>query len=109
MLVPRTPHQPDRPTWDCLACGEPWPCAPGKVELVEQGSVHRRSLRLYLESCAIDMIDDRVDGHRVSGRDDAIYDRVLGWLTASPLTPADDPSTYERPCEARDRAARQAA
>jgi hypothetical protein len=79
MLVPRAAHQPDRPTWDCLACGEPWPCAPGKAE---QGAVHRRSLRLYLESCAIDMIDDRADGHRVSGRDEAIYDRILGWFGA---------------------------
>ncbi|GIF44644.1 hypothetical protein [Actinoplanes xinjiangensis] len=66
MLVPRTPHQPDRPTWDYLACGEPWPCALGKAELAEQGAVHRRSLRLYLESCAIDMIDNRADGHRAS-------------------------------------------
>jgi hypothetical protein len=89
MLVPKTPHQPDRPTWDCLACGEPWPCAPGKVELTEQGAVHRRSLRLYLESCAIDMIDDRADGHCASGRDDAIYDRILGWFNASPPAPVD--------------------
>ncbi|MBW6434507.1 hypothetical protein KZ829_12270 [Actinoplanes hulinensis] len=88
MLVPRTPHQPDRPAWDCLACGEPWPCAPGKVELAEQGAVHRRSLRLYLESCAIDMIDDRADGHRASGRDDGIYDRILGWFDASPRASA---------------------
>ncbi len=72
MLVPRTSHQPDRPAWDCLACDEPWPCAPGKVEVAERGLVHRRSLRLYLESCAIDMIDDRADGHHASGRDDAI-------------------------------------
>jgi hypothetical protein len=89
MFVPRTPHQPDRPTWDCLACGAPWPCAPGKVELAEQGSVHRRSLRLYLESCAIDMIDDRRDGHPASGRDDSIYDRILGWLDEHPPAPAD--------------------
>ncbi|WP_249997508.1 hypothetical protein [Actinoplanes sp. M2I2] len=49
--------------------------------------MNRRSLRLYLESCAIDMIDDRADGHHVSGRDDAIYDRVLGWLDTSPPAP----------------------
>ncbi|GLW33296.1 hypothetical protein Areg01_62340 [Actinoplanes regularis] len=89
MLVPRTPHQPDRPTWDCVACDEPWPCAPGKVELAEQGAVHRRSLRLYLESCAIDLIDDRVGGHRASGGGDGIYDRILGWLDSSPLASAD--------------------
>jgi hypothetical protein len=51
MLVPRTPHQPDRPTWD--------------------------------------MNDFRADGHRAGGRDDAIYDRVLGWLVASPPASAE--------------------
>ncbi len=95
MLVPRTPHQPDRPTWDCLACGEPWPCAPGKAELAEQSAVHRPSLRLYLESCMIDMIDDLADGQHVSGRDDAIYNRILGWLNASQPGPASVPSTRE--------------
>lgn len=89
MLVPRTRHQPGRPSWDCLACGEPWPCAPGKVGLAEQGTVHRRSLRLYLESCVIDMIDDRAGGHRTSLRDSAIYERILGWLGPSPLTSDD--------------------
>ncbi|MEU4162965.1 hypothetical protein [Actinoplanes sp. NPDC026670] len=89
MLVPRTRHQPGRPSWDCLACGAPWPCAPGKVELAEQGTVHRRSLRLYLESCVIDMIDDRAGGHRTSLRDSAIYERILGWLDPSPLTSDD--------------------
>ncbi|MEV4638096.1 hypothetical protein AB0J80_12165 [Actinoplanes sp. NPDC049548] len=50
--------------------------------------MHRRSLRLYLESCAIDMIDDRRDGHPASGRDNSIYDRILGWLDAHPPAPA---------------------
>ncbi|WP_285556698.1 hypothetical protein [Actinoplanes regularis] len=51
--------------------------------------MHRRSLRLYLESCAIDLIDDRVGGHRASGGGDGIYDRILGWLDSSPLASAD--------------------
>jgi hypothetical protein len=21
-------HQPERPSWNCLACGNPWPCQP---------------------------------------------------------------------------------
>ncbi|MFI7539868.1 hypothetical protein [Actinoplanes sp. NPDC049599] len=37
----------------------------------------------------IDMIDDRADGHRASGRDDAIYDRILGWFDAYQPAPAD--------------------
>jgi hypothetical protein len=108
MLVPTTPHQPNRPTWDCLACCEPWPCAPGKVELAEQGAAHRRSLRLYLESCGIELIDDRADGHRASGLDNAIYDHIFGWLDAAPLAPIDDRSIYEHLRDARDFAARQA-
>lgn len=27
-------HQPERPSWDCLACGQAWPCDPAREELV---------------------------------------------------------------------------
>jgi len=28
------------------------------------------------------MTDDRADGHRAGGRDDAIYERIVSWLDA---------------------------
>lgn len=29
-------HVPARPSWDCSACGRPWPCDPAREELVVQ-------------------------------------------------------------------------
>lgn len=29
-------HTADRSSWDCRVCGQPWPCAPGKVALAEE-------------------------------------------------------------------------
>ncbi|MFD1365008.1 hypothetical protein [Actinoplanes sichuanensis] len=26
-------HTPERPSWDCLACGHLWPCDPAREEL----------------------------------------------------------------------------
>ncbi|MEV6599349.1 hypothetical protein AB0M36_21210 [Actinoplanes sp. NPDC051346] len=26
-------HTPDKPSWDCLACGRPWPCDPAREAL----------------------------------------------------------------------------
>ncbi len=26
-------HTPNRPFWDCKACGDPWPCVPGRAWL----------------------------------------------------------------------------
>ncbi|HEX8631241.1 MAG TPA: hypothetical protein VF755_24035 [Catenuloplanes sp.] len=28
-------HVPARPSWECSACGRPWPCAPARAELSE--------------------------------------------------------------------------
>lgn len=29
------PHPPQRPTWDCLGCGKPWPCVPAREDLTQ--------------------------------------------------------------------------
>lgn len=77
MLVPRTEHQPQRPSWDCRACGESWPCATAKTELAEQYQRFFEGLSLYLGSCLIDAIDDWAAG---SGRlPSDLYERFLGW------------------------------
>lgn len=38
-------HTPDRPSWDCGACGKAWPCDPAREELV---TTHGRTERLIL-------------------------------------------------------------
>ena len=54
MLAPRTEHVAARPTWDCLVCEQPWPCAIAKVELSEQYTP--TSLNLFLASCWFEAI-----------------------------------------------------
>lgn len=29
-------HSASRPSWDCRACGQPWPCDPAREELIAQ-------------------------------------------------------------------------
>lgn len=29
-------HHPDRPSWDCVACGKPWPCDPAREHLARR-------------------------------------------------------------------------
>ncbi|MEV4271917.1 flavin reductase [Micromonospora aurantiaca (nom. illeg.)] len=41
-------HQPHRPTWECRACYEPWPCPAGQVQLAEAYRDDRSGLRIYM-------------------------------------------------------------
>ncbi|GAA4609264.1 hypothetical protein GCM10023107_90770 [Actinoplanes octamycinicus] len=77
MLIPRTNHQGERPSWDCKACGEPWPCAVAKVELAEQYQRFPHGLAVLLGSYLIEAIDDWAAGSGGSPPD--LYERFLGW------------------------------
>lgn len=39
---------PSRPSWDCLGCGQPWPCAPAKVRLAEEYGRQRVNLSAFM-------------------------------------------------------------
>ncbi|MCT2280386.1 flavin reductase [Micromonospora chalcea] len=41
-------HQPHRPSWECRACYEPWPCAAGQVQLAEAYRDDRAALSVYM-------------------------------------------------------------
>ncbi|MBB4747153.1 hypothetical protein [Actinoplanes lobatus] len=45
---PSSEHIADRSSWDCRVCGQPWPCAPGKVALIEEFREYPSVLLLYL-------------------------------------------------------------
>ncbi|GAB1641737.1 hypothetical protein KRMM14A1259_21600 [Krasilnikovia sp. MM14-A1259] len=77
MLMPRTDHQAERPSWDCRTCGRAWPCAAAKVELAEQYQGFPTGLTVYLASCLVEAIDDRAAGTDRAAAD--LYDRFLGW------------------------------
>lgn len=70
-------HCAVRPVWDCITCGQPWPCAPAKVLLAEEYVDDRSALLVYLASCMLDALDD---SFRHCGPEPArLYDRMLGW------------------------------
>jgi hypothetical protein len=77
MLVPRTEHDADRPSWQCRVCDQPWPCANAKIDLVEQYHRSRMMLTLFMSSCMAEAIDDLRWG---SGSPAGLYDRFLGWV-----------------------------
>ncbi len=43
-----TPHVAVRPSWDCVACDEPWPCDPAREALTAELSA--TSLRIHMWS-----------------------------------------------------------
>jgi hypothetical protein len=36
-----TTHIADRPSFDCRACGEPWPCVPAQENLLREHAERR--------------------------------------------------------------------
>lgn len=79
--MPRSEHVGGRPSWDCLACDHPWPCAAAKVELSEEYASDPGALALYLRSCLLAAIDDWAAG--TGGSPSELYDRFLGWYSST--------------------------
>ena len=67
-----TGHQPQRPTWDCLACGQPWPCPPARKAIGAE--LAGFELKVYmvaqLSVAAADM---------PAATFDELYTRFIGW------------------------------
>ena len=43
-------HLPERPSWDCRKCGQTWPCANAKADLLCEYLVSPTALLVYLAS-----------------------------------------------------------
>lgn len=78
MLVPRTEHVGERPSWDCRVCGLRWPCSTARDELSEQYRNFPHGLSVYLGSCMLEAIDDLAAGR--GGPPADLYERFLGWI-----------------------------
>lgn len=48
MRTPTALHAPQRPSWDCGDCREPWPCSPARVGLGETYAKDRVGLAVYM-------------------------------------------------------------
>jgi len=65
-------HVEERPSWDCRACGKPWPCEIARKELDAELSPRalRTAMWLRLEVAAQDMPD---------GPASELFERFLRW------------------------------
>ncbi|GID98539.1 hypothetical protein ACFQFC_29975 [Amorphoplanes digitatis] len=77
----RAEHLGARPTWDCLACGRPWPCAYAKDELLAEFHRHPSSLTIYMSSYMCEAMNDLVTQDVAPPPD--LYERFLSWVRPS--------------------------
>jgi hypothetical protein len=77
-------HLPGRPSWDCLACGRPWPCDPAREALAVEFLGHRLGLAVYLGAQFAGAAEDLDAMARFEPAD--LYDRILSWLNPAVRT-----------------------
>lgn len=71
-------HHPQRPSWNCGTCGNEWPCACARANLIAESAVGRTSVLVYLAMCLADAIAD-LSADRLPPD---LYDRFVGWAAA---------------------------
>ena len=73
-------HLPARPSWQCRACGHPWPCERAKKALLAEYQDRPVELSLYQSACLHAAIDDlrALTVAKADGCAD-VFDRFLGW------------------------------
>ncbi|GIE33133.1 hypothetical protein Ait01nite_061780 [Actinoplanes italicus] len=65
-------HVCERPSWQCRACGEPWPCPPARTSLA--GGADRVMLTMYMWGHL-----DRAMTELPPGPPAELFDRFLRW------------------------------
>ena len=76
--VQRIEHLHSRPTWDCRACGQPWPCASAKAGLAAEFVGFPSVLAVYMNAQMHDAFRD-LTAHGEAAPPD-LYDRFLSWI-----------------------------
>lgn len=69
-------HLPKRPAWDCSTCGETWPCANAKENLLLEYLGNKSSLLLYLTLIWQDAFDDLAASVTIPPE---LFERFTGW------------------------------
>lgn len=73
---PMEEHLPMRPAWDCDKCGQPWPCANAKSNLLREYLDDSVALLIYLALRHWDAFDDYVSSGEIPRN---LHERFLGW------------------------------
>lgn len=74
-----SPHIADRPTWNCRACGKPWPCRMARMDLAIEHQETPTSLALYLAAQWHEASRDLTGNEG----DSQLLERFLGWHRAA--------------------------
>ena len=74
-------HLPKRPAWNCVDCGEPYPCARKREALAREYVGARSSLIFYLGAQFADALQELSrDADPVPA---ALYSRFFAWVPAA--------------------------
>ena len=71
-------HAGARPSWDCEACGEPWPCANAKDRLIAEFRGFPSVLTVYMSAQMCEAMLD-LTAHGTEAPAD-LYERFLSWV-----------------------------
>jgi hypothetical protein len=76
-------HQPEhlhsRPSWKCLTCGDPWPCASAKAALAAEFQGLPSVLAIYMAAHMHDALMDLTAGGTAAPPD--LYERFIAWIS----------------------------
>ncbi|WP_240033066.1 hypothetical protein [Micromonospora globbae] len=67
-------HQPERPSWDCLSCRQPWPCPPARVKLGETYGPDRIGLGMYMGALLLAAVIEMPEP-----APDDLFQRFVAW------------------------------
>ena len=71
-------HMSIRPSWNCVACGHPWPCPNAKDKLTTEFQDFPSVLAIYMSSQMHEAFIELTARGPLSPTD--LYDRFLGWI-----------------------------
>ena len=76
--IQRVEHLHARPAWDCRVCGQPWPCADAKTNLLTEFRGFPSVLTVYLSGQMYDALDDLTSHGEYTPAD--LYERFISWI-----------------------------
>lgn len=78
-------HTPVRPTWVCVACGDPWPCKTRRAKFLADFAGRRLELRMTLGCWFSDALGDLADPRADNSREvlQGLHARFFGWATVA--------------------------
>ena len=67
-----TDHNPDRPSWRCRSCGNPWPCSPARHQLAARMDKVALAIHMWAQL-------DNAFGDQPVGPPAEMFDRFIRW------------------------------